>query len=99
MKSKYPGEFFEKNEKLNILANSDKASDLDKIKNKYMENISGEMNKLYQQKRKIENSDLEDETKKEQLKVVQKEINDLAKKGVEEVEFAKVKGLTAEAGI
>ena len=98
MKSKYPGEFFEKNEKLNILANSDKASDLDKIKNKYMENISGEMNKLYQQKRKIENSDLEDETKKEQLKVVQKEINDLAKKGVEEVEFAKVKGLTAEAG-
>lgn len=98
MKSKYPGELFEKNEKLNILANSDKASDLDKIKNKYMENISGEMNKLYQQKRKIENSDLEDETKKEQLKVVQKEINDLAKKGVEEVEFAKVKGLTAEAG-
>lgn len=98
MKSKYPGEFFEKNEKLNILANSDKASDLDKIKNKYMEDISGEMNKLYQQKRKIENSDLEDETKKEQLKVVQKEINDLAKKGVEEVEFAKVKGLTAEAG-
>ena len=53
MKSKYPGEFFEKNEKLNILANSDKASDLDKIKNKYMEDISGEMNKLYQQKRKL----------------------------------------------
>ena len=98
MKSKYPGEFFEKNEKLNILANSDKASDLDKIKNKYMEDISGEMNKLYQQKRKIENSDLKDETKKEQLKAVQKEINNLAKKGVEEVEFAKVKDLTAEAG-
>jgi|GEM_PF-580025 len=98
MKSKYPGEFFEKNEELNILANSDKASDLDKIKNKYMESTSGEMNKLYQQKRKIENSDLKDEIKKEQLKVVQKEINDLAKKGVEEVELAKVKGLTAEAG-
>lgn len=98
MKSKYPGEFFEKNEELNIFANSDKASDLDKIKNKYMESTSGEMNKLYQQKRKIENSDLKDEIKKEQLKVVQKEINDLAKKGVEEVELAKVKGLTAEAG-
>lgn len=71
---------FWENEELNILANSDKASDLDKIKNKYMESTSGEMNKLYQQKRKIENSDLKDEIKKEQLKVVQKEINDLAKK-------------------
>lgn len=98
MKSRYPGDFFEKSDEINVNANSDKAADLDKVKNKYMTNISKEMSKLYEEKRKIENSDLKDEIKKEQLKVVQKEINDLAKKGVEEVELAKVKGLTAEAG-
>ena len=98
MKSRYPGEFFEKSDEINISANSDKAKDLDKVKNKYMTNISKEMSKLYEEKRKIENSNVSDDIKKNQLKEVQKEINKLAKAGIEESDKVKVDGNTAKAG-
>lgn len=98
MKSRYPGDFFEKSDEINVNANSDKATDLDKVKNKYMTNISKEMSKLYEEKRKIENSNVSDDIKKKQLKEVQKEINKLAKVGIEESDKVKVDGNTAKAG-
>ena len=98
IKSRYPGEFFEKSDEINVNANSDKATDLDKVKNKYMTNISKEMSKLYEEKRKIENSNVSDDIKKNQLKEVQKEINKLAKVGIEESDKVKVDGNTAKAG-
>lgn len=98
MKSKYPGDFFEKSDELNVKANSDKATDLDKVKSKYLTQTSEEMNKLYKEKRKIQNSDVEDSIKKDKLKEVQKEINKLARKGMEEVEKVEIKGITAKVG-
>lgn len=98
MKSKYPGEFFEKNDELNIKANSDKATDLDKVKSKYFSQISKSMNELYKEKREIENSNTDDETKKKQLKKVQKNINKLAETGIKEVDSAKVSDITANVG-
>lgn len=98
MKSRYPGEFFEKSDELNIKANSDKATDLDKVKNKYVSTISDKMSKLYKEKRKIENSSFSDKEKKEKLRAVQKEINELAQDGIEEVDKAEVKGITAKVG-
>lgn len=96
MKSKYPSDFFEKSNEINVKANSDKATDLDKVKGKYLTQISEEMNKLYKEKRKIQNSDVEDNIKKDKLKTVQKEINKLARKGMEEVDKAEIKGITAK---
>lgn len=98
MKSRYPSDFFEKSDEINVSANSDKATDLDIVKNKYMTNISKEMSKLYEEKRKIENSNVNDDIKKDQLKEVQKEINKLAKAGIEESDKVKVDGNTAKAG-
>lgn len=98
MKSRYPGEFFEKSDEINVSANSDKATDLDKVKNKYMTNISKEMSKLYEEKRKVENSSANDEIKKNQLKEIQKEINKLAKTGMEKVDKVEINGITAKAG-
>lgn len=98
MKSKYPGDFFEKSDEINVKANSDKATDLDKVKSKYLTQTSEEMNKLYKEKRKIQNSDVEDSIKKDKLKEVQKEINKLARKGMEEVEKVEIKGITAKVG-
>ena len=98
MKSRYPGDFFEKSDEIKVNANSDKATDLDKVKNKYMTNISKEMSKLYEEKRKIENSNVSDDIKKDQLKEVQKEINKIAKVGIEESDKVKVDGNTAKAG-
>lgn len=96
MKSKYPSDFFEKSNEINVKANSDKATDLDKVKGKYLTQISEEMNKLYKEKRKIQNSDVEDNIKKDKLKTVQKEINKLARKGMEEVDKTEIKGITAK---
>ncbi len=98
MKSKYPGDFFEKSDEINVKANSDKATDLDKVKSKYLTQTSEEMNKLYKEKRKIQNSDVEDSIKEDKLKEVQKEINKLARKGMEEVEKVEIKGITAKVG-
>ena len=86
MKSKYPGEFFEKIDELEINKNSSNANDNDIVKYKYMSSISGEMSELYKKKREIQNSELTDEEKKKELKNVQKEIHTLARTGLEYVD-------------
>lgn len=98
MKSKYPGEFFEKSDEIKVQSNSVKATDTDIVKNKYMSDISGEMSDLYKEKRKIQGSDLTDKEKKDELEKVQADINKLAKTGLNEVDNAKVTGNVAEVG-
>ncbi len=96
MKSKYPGEFFEKVDELKVNNNSEKATDEDKIKYKYMSNIQKDMSDLYDKKRKIQNSNDTDKEKKEKLKGVQKQINILAKNALAEVNNLKLDGITAK---
>lgn len=98
MKSKYPGEFFEKIDKLEINKNSSNVTDSDKVKYKYMSSISGEMSELYKKKREIQNSKLTDEEKKKELKNVQKEINTLARTGIETVDKIQTTNTTAIIG-
>ncbi len=96
MKSKYSGEFFEKIDELKVNNNSEKATDEDKIKYKYMSNIQKDMSDLYDKKRKIQNSNDTDKEKKEKLKEVQKQINILAKNALTEVNNLKVDRITAK---
>lgn len=98
MKSKYPGEFFEKADKLDMASNSMYATDTDIVKGKYMSYIQNNMSKLYKEKREIQNSTDSDKIKKEKLKEVQKQINETAKMALEDVENAKITSTTALIG-
>ena len=98
MKSKYPGEFFEKADEITVASNSINASDADILKGKYISYIQGNMNNLYKQKREIQNSTATDEEKKKQLKEIQKQINETAKMAIEEVDKASITNTTALIG-
>ena len=93
MKSKYPGEFFEKLDKLEIQSNSDKATDEDTTNYKYFQEKSKEMSELYKEKRQIQsNPDLPDTEKFKQIKEVQSQINKIAKKALEDIAPVKQSG-------
>lgn len=95
MKNKYPGKFFEEIDKLNVANNSEKATDLDKVKYKYATDLQSEISDLYKEKREIQNSSKEDSVKKSELEKVQAKINKLAEKGLNEIEKIKINGDTS----
>lgn len=98
MKSKYAGNLFETADKLKINANSSNATDEDKIKYKYISNIQSDLSDLYTKKREIQNSNASDKAKKVQLKEIQKQINKIAKVGVESLDNLKLTNNTAIIG-
>lgn len=95
MKNKYPSEFYSKLDELES-KNDDEATDEDKLKYKWFSNASKTMSDFYKQKREIQNSNLSDEEKKEQLKEVQNKINKLAKDSLNEVDDIEVSGNIAD---
>ncbi len=98
MKSKYPGNFFEKVDELKVNANGSNATDEDKLKYKYVSSLQGELSDLYKQKRDIQNSDITDKEKKSKLKEVQKQINKIAEDGLSELEEINTTDTTAKIG-
>ena len=98
MKNKYPGQFFEKADELKVNNNSEKATDLDKLKYKYISNVQSEVSDLYKQKREIQNSNKSDGEKKEELKKVQKQINEKTKEALNNVDDIKISNNTAKVG-
>lgn len=81
--NKYPGNFFEKKEELQIQSNSDYATDEDILKYKYFSDVSKELNDLYKERREVQ-SDTTITQKEKYLKVqkIQKEINSISKNGL-----------------
>lgn len=98
MKSKYPGDFFELTDELKVNANSSNATDEDKVKYQYISSIQSDLSDLYIQKREIQNSDISDKDKKAKLKEVQKQINELAKNGLDSLDDFKTTNNTAMIG-
>lgn len=98
MKSRYPGEFFEKFDELNVQNNSEKATDEDKLKYKYFSGVRSQTSDLYKQKREIQNSNKSDAEKKKELLEVQKQINKITKDALEGLDKVKVSGNTATVG-
>lgn len=99
MKSKYPGEFYEKVDEVTTASNSSNATDKDILVYKYASSVSEEMGKLYKEKREIQGSNLSDKEKKAKIKEVQKQINELAKNGLKDIEeFKSNTGNTATIG-
>ena len=96
LKNKYPGQFFEKVEELNVSNNSSKATDTDKIKYKYASAIQKELSDLYKQERDIQNSNDTDEEKKKKILEVQKQINKIAEDGLKDIDKININGNTAK---
>lgn len=81
--NKYVSDFYSKNDELTIKANSDKATDEDMLRKKYMSHVSSEMSELYKQRREIQSDNsLSKEEKFEKAQAIKDEINRLAKVGV-----------------
>lgn len=77
-------DFYDISEKLTIEANKSGATDEDVLSNKYINAIKSEMNKLYTEKREIQNSDMPNSKKYSQVLEIQSQINELAKQALSE---------------
>lgn len=79
MDNKYAGEFYDKMDELEVIANGENATEEDQLRSQYMSAVSWEMSALYKEKREIQNdSSLTKAEKYEKVKAVQKEINAIA---------------------
>ncbi len=96
MKNKNVSEYYNQLEDLQKKNNSINATDEDKLRYKYFSDSSSDISKLYQEKRKIQNLDIFDKEKKEKVREVQKQINDIVKEKLEKVNDLKVDGITAK---
>ena len=77
IKNKNVSQYYSEMKKLEKAKNSTKATDEDKIKYKYFTDSSSDISDLYGKKRDIQNSDMSDKDKKEQVRNIQKQINDI----------------------
>ena len=98
MKNQSVSDFYNTSDKLKVNANSSKATDEDVLKNKYFNAIQSELGELYAEKRAIQNSDLDDKNKYQQVREIQQEINRLARKALNTYENVNINGNYANIG-
>jgi len=98
MKNKHISEYYSKLEELEKNKNSQNASDEDKLKYKYMTEVSEDLSDLYNTKKTIQNSNKSDEIKRKEVREVQRKINNVIEKRLEKYEKIKVTSLTAKVG-
>ena len=98
LKNRHVSDFYSVLEKQTQIANDSFATDEDELQLKYLNNISKSMGELYKQKREIQMSDISNKEKTEQVRVIQKQINELAKEGLENYNTGTVKTNYAEIG-
>ena len=98
LKNQNVSDFYETKDKVTTNAKSRNATDIDKLQYKYLNSISTDMNELYKQKREIENSDLSDAEKYAAVRNVQKQINELAERGLNDYTYVEQYGNFAIVG-
>lgn len=98
LKNQNVSDFYDKTDELTANANSMYATDEDILKAKYMNSVSGEMGALYGAKRKIQNSDLPNSQKYEDVREAQRRIDDLARNALASYENVKIDGKHAQVG-
>lgn len=84
--NKYSSDFYSEKEKLAKKSNSDKATDEDELKTKFLNSIQSNMNDLHKEIREIQNSDLDKETKYAKVRELNKQINEMARVGLNSYE-------------
>lgn len=81
--NKYVSDFYTNNDKLKVQANSEYATDDDVLKYKYSSSVSSELSQLYKEKRLIQNdSSLSNSEKFRKSQAIKKQINEIAKEGL-----------------
>ena len=75
-------DFYDLSDELTTGAKKSNATDEDVLMNKYINSVKAEMSELYIKKREIQNSDLPDSEKYQQVLEVQRQINELAKEAL-----------------
>lgn len=98
MKNQSVSDLYELSDKLTVNANSSKATDEDILKNKFVDSVKAGMNELYKKKREIQSSDLPDSEKYEQVRNIQKQINDMAKAATRDYEDMDMRSNYADVG-
>lgn len=77
-------DFYDLKEKLQKQNNSSTATEEDKLKYKFINSINSEISELYKEKREVQNSSMSDDKKMTEIRKIQTQINELAKKGINE---------------
>ena len=98
LNNKNPGNFYDLKDELQIQANSRNATDEDRMKVEYMNAVGWDMSDLYKQKRDIQNRNLPDDVKYEEVRKIQDQINELAKNALEGYNNVHINGLYSEVG-
>ena len=98
MKNQNVSDFYDKVDELAVNANSSKATDEDVLKYKYINSVNAEMGELYKQKREIQNSGLSDAEKYEQVRDIQKQIDEMAKESLNTYGNVTIQGGYATVG-
>lgn len=82
--NKYVSEFYTKNDEMKVRANSSKATEEDLLVNQYMKSVSSEMGALYSEMREVQSDkSLSKKEKYEKAQAIKKQINALAKEGLD----------------
>lgn len=98
LNNKYPSEFYDLRDEIEIIANGKNATQEDRLKNEYLDAVGWDMSSLYAEKREIQSSDLPDDEKYKQVREIQAQINALAEEAIKGYEDVFVKGLYSEVG-
>ena len=83
MKNQNVSDFYDKVDELTTNAKGSKATDEDVLKSKYINSVSTELGKLYGKKREIQNGDLPDDIKYNQVREIQRQIDEMAKEALD----------------
>ena len=98
LKNQNVSDFYDTLDKLTASAKSKKATDADVLRYKYMSSISSEVSKLYKQKREIQNSNLSNNVKYQQVREIQRQIDELTESALNAYESITIRGNTAYVG-
>lgn len=98
LNNKNPGDFYDLLDELEVKSNSRNATEEDTMRTMYMDSVSWEMSDLYKKKREVQNSDLPDDEKYEEVRSIQEQINALAENALNNYNHVSINGLYSEAG-
>ena len=98
MNNQNVSDFYDTVDELAVNANSSKATDEDVLKYKYINSVSGDIGELYGMKREIQNSDLPDDEKYEQVREIQRQIDEMAKESLNTYGNVSIQGDYATVG-
>ena len=90
LKNKNVSKFYETLDKQTKISNAPEAIDENLLKTKYLNTIQASVSDLYKEKREVQLSSLSDKHKKEQVKKIQKEINDILEEGLKQYDKGKI---------